>query len=133
MSAPIRYLSLAWLDELTQQVAASDQMRDIADRYAISFTQIVSGGPEGDVTYHLVVGDGEARFGPGSADPEDARMELSWVTAVAVANDELNAGEAFINGRIRLFGDQQKVVDSQPVFGALDAIFRTVRDRTIYE
>ena len=36
-------------------------------------------------------------------------------------------------GRIRLFGDQQKLLDSQPVFGALDAVFATVRDRTRYE
>ena len=49
-----------------------------------------------------------------------------------MATGHLNAQEAFINGRIRLAGDQQKLLDSQPVFGALDRVFNTVRARTDY-
>ena len=79
-----------------------------------------------------VVGDGDAAFGAGAADPEDVKMQQTWQTAVDVATGELNAQEAFINGHILLFGDQQKLLASQPVFGALDAVFATVRDRTTY-
>ena len=59
-------------------------------------------------------------------------MEQDWQTAVDVATGDLNAQEAFIGGQIRLFGDQQKLLDSQPVFGALDAVFAAVRERTDY-
>ena len=59
-------------------------------------------------------------------------MEQSWDTAVAVATGDLNAQEAFVNGHIRLFGDQQRLIDAQPVFGALDAVFTDVRARTEY-
>ena len=59
-------------------------------------------------------------------------MEQSWRTAVDVATGELNAQEAFINGHIRLFGHQHKLLEAQPVFGALDAIFDAVRSRTEY-
>jgi hypothetical protein len=59
-------------------------------------------------------------------------MEQSWGTAVAVATGELNAQDAFVNGHIRLFGDQQRLLDAQPIFGALDAVFTDVRDRTEY-
>lgn len=129
----IRYLSLDWINALSDEVAKSDQMRAIADSYRIGVTQVVSDGPEGDVTYHLIVGDGSATFGAGPADPEDVKMEQDWDTAVAVATGDLNAQEAFIGGRIRLFGDQQKLLDSQPVFGALDAVFSSVRTRTTYD
>lgn len=129
----IRYLSLDWINALSDEVAASDQMRAVAESHRIGVTQVVSNGPEGDVTYHLSVGDGAASFGAGPADPEDVKMEQDWDTAVAVATGELNAQEAFIGGRIRLFGDQQKLLESQPVFGALDAVFATVRERTSYE
>jgi hypothetical protein len=44
----------------------------------------------------------------------------------------MNAQEAFVNGHIRLFGDQQKLIESQPVFGALDAAFQSVREHTRY-
>ncbi len=126
----IRYLSLDWINALSDEVSASDHMREIAESHSIGVTQVVSDGPEGDVTYHLSVGDGDASFGAGPADPEDVKMEQDWDTAVAVATGELNAQEAFITGRIRLFGDQQKLLDSQPVFGALDSVFSSVRERT---
>ncbi len=129
----IRYLSLDWINALSDEVGASDHMREIAESHRIGVTQVVSDGPEGDVTYHLSVGDGDASFGAGPADPEDVKMEQDWDTAVAVATGELNAQEAFVSGRIRLFGDQQKLLDSQPVFGALDSIFSSVRERTSYD
>jgi putative sterol carrier protein len=129
----VRYLSLEWIRELTREVAESETLGALADEHTIGVTQVVTGGPEGDVTYHLQVGGGEAGFGAGAADPEHVRMEQDWDTAVAVATGELNAQEAFVTGRIRFFGDQQALMDAQPVFGALDGVFSTVRQRTRYE
>ncbi|MBU3688638.1 MAG: hypothetical protein B7C54_04095 [Acidimicrobiales bacterium mtb01] len=128
----VRYLSLEWIDALSVEVSTSDAMRSAAADHTIGVTQVVNGGPEGTVVYHLQVGDGRASFGPGAADPEDVRFEQDWDTAVAVATDALNAQQAFITGRIRLFGDQQKLQASTPVFAALDAVFTTVRARTDY-
>lgn len=128
----LRYLSLDWINALTEEVAGSAHLREIAESHRIGVTQVVTGGPEGDVTYHLSIGDGRAAFAAGSADPEDVKMEQDWETAVAVAIGSMNAQEAFIGGRIRLYGDQQKLLDAQPVFGALDAVFSSVRERTTY-
>jgi len=128
----IRYLSLEWLAALTDEVAASTQLQALASEHTIGVTQVVTEGPEGSVVYHLQVGDGVAAFAAGSAFPEDVRMEQTWATAVGVATGQLNAQEAFIKGRILLTGSQQKLVESQPVFGALDAVFNSVRERTEY-
>jgi putative sterol carrier protein len=114
-------------------VAASADLQALAHQHTIGVTQVVTGGPEGTVIYHLQVGDGAARFGAGQAFPEDVRMEQDWHTATGVATGSLNAQEAFIKGRILLTGSQQKLMESQPVFAALDAVFRTVRERTEYE
>ena len=127
-----RYLSLEWLDALSTEVEHSAALRDLADTHEIGVTQHVAGGPEGDVTYHLQLAGGAARFGAGAAWPEDVRMEQDWDTAVAVATHQLAAQEAFIKGRIRLTGDQQKLIDAQPVFGALDTVFAAVREHTEY-
>jgi hypothetical protein len=129
----VRYLSLDWIRELTREVSASEPLTTLAHDHTIGVTQVVNDGPEGDVTYHLQVGNGDASFGAGPADPEHVRMEQDWATAVAVATGELNAQEAFVTGRIRFFGDQQALIDAQPVFGALDHVFSNVRDRTRYE
>ncbi len=129
----VRYLSLDWIRALSAEVAASEHLAELAEHHAIGVTQVVTDGPEGDVTYHLDVRDGTAAFGAGPAEPEDVKMQQTWDTAVAVATGTMNAQEAFINGHIMLFGDQQKLMDAGPVFGALDAVFATVRDRTRYE
>lgn len=128
----VRYLSLAWLDALSDEVGSSSRLAALAQDHRIGVTQVVTGGPEGNVTYHLRLGDGSATFGPGPADDEDVRMEQSWATATAVATGELNAQEAFIKGLIRLTGNQQKLIESQPVFAALDAVFSSVRRQTEY-
>ena len=128
----VRYLSLEWIDALAHEVAGSTTLASLASAHSIGVTQVVTDGPEGDVTYHLQVADGAASFGAGAAHPEDVRMEQDWHTAVGVATGEVNAQDAFIGGRIRLIGDQSKLIESQPVFSALDAVFRSVRDRTEY-
>ncbi|MEY2580515.1 MAG: hypothetical protein QOE09_364 [Ilumatobacteraceae bacterium] len=128
----VRYLSLAWIDALSKEVAKSGDLAALADTHNIGVTQVVTDGPEGDVTYHLRLGDGMASFGAGPADGEDVRMQQSWATATAVATGDLNAQEAFIKGLIRLTGNQQKLIDSQPVFAALDAVFTSVRGQTEY-
>lgn len=132
MANEIRYLSLDWINALSSAVADSEQMREVAQHHTLGVTQVVTDGPEGDITYHLVVSGGAATFGAGPADPEDVKMQQAWQTAVDVATGEMNAQDAFINGHILLFGDQQKLLESQPVFGALDAVFASVRERTDY-
>lgn len=129
----VRYLSLNWIRELTREVADSATLAELAESHAIGITQIVIDGPEGSVVYHLQVRDGQVAFAAGPADPEDVKMEQDWDTAVAVATGAINAQEAFMGGKIRLWGDQQVLIDAQPVFGALDTVFSTVRQRTRYE
>ena len=129
----MRYLSLDWIDAVAGAVAASDRLQRLAPAHEIGFTQVVTDGPEGDVTYHLQVGDDKVAFAAGPADPEHVRMEESWQTAVAVATGSLNAQEAFVNGQIRLRGDQQRLLDSQSLFGALDSVFTAVREETEYQ
>lgn len=131
--AKVRYLGLAWLRELSREVAEHPVLAALATEHSIAVTQVVTDGPEGDVTYHLVVRDGSASFGAGPADDEDVRIRQSWDTSVAVTTGTLNAAEAFLSGRILMFGDRQKLLDAQPVFAALDQVFRTVQERTDYE
>lgn len=128
----LRYLSLEWLDTLTTTVAADPALQALASEHEIGVTQVVTDGPEGTVTYHVQVGNGAAAFGAGPAEPEHVRMQQSWETAVAVATGALDPHEAFIRGRILLTGDQQRLMTAQPVFGALDAVFADVRERTDY-
>ena len=100
--------------------------------HKIGVTQVVTDGPEGDVTYHLQLGGGNAQFGAGPAIAEDVRMEQEWETAVRRRHRRAQRAGGVHQGPIRLTGDQQKLIDIQPVFGALDGVFASVREHTEY-
>jgi hypothetical protein len=93
---------------------------------------VVTEAPEGVIVYSLQVADGRLTFQAGAAFPEDVRFEQSWDTAVGVATGTLNAQEAFIQGRILLTGDQQKLMDNPSIFTAMSAVFDSVRSETEY-
>ncbi|MGA0118437.1 MAG: hypothetical protein ACO3JF_08620 [Ilumatobacteraceae bacterium] len=128
----MRYLSLEWIESMQAEVAASASLAALAETHTIGVTQVITDGPEGTVLYHLQVGDGIASFGPGAAPQEHVRMEQSWDTAVSVATEQAPAQEFFIKGLIRVSGDSQRLIESAPVFGALDSVFSSVRNRTEY-
>ena len=128
----MRYLSLDWIDAVAAEAATSTDVADSASECAIGVTQVVTDAPEGTIVYSLQTSDGGFTFAAGPAFPEDVRFEQTYETAVAVATGRLNAQEAFIQGRVLLTGDQQKLMDSQPVFGAMAPIFDRIRERTEY-
>ena len=100
----MRYLSLEWIDTMHAHVASSESMSHLAETHSIGVTQVVTDGPEGNVLYHLQVGNGIASFGAGPAPLENVRLEQSWETAVAVATETVPAQEVFIKGLVRISG-----------------------------
>jgi len=128
----VRYLSLDWIDAVAEAAVANEAVMAAAAETEIGVTQVVTEAPEGVIVYSLQVEDGALRFQAGAAHPEHVRFEQTWETAVGVATGALNAQEAFIQGRILLTGDQQKLMDNPSIFGAMSAVFDSVRDRTEY-
>ncbi len=129
----MRYLSLDWIDAVADEAATNAHVAVAAAECSIGVTQVVTEAPDGVIIYSMQVLDGQVLFAAGAAFPEDVRFEQTWDTAVGVATGALNAQEAFIQGRILLTGDQQKLMDNQAVFGAMSAVFDSVRARTTYE
>jgi len=127
----VRYLSDEWITAVAQQLALDDSINALAPRHTVVITQLVTGTPLGDVSYHFSCREGNLSFGKGAV-PSDVTFTQSYDTAVGVATGKVNAAEAFINGLVRFSGDHQKVIDAQPLFAALDAVFARVRETTEY-
>lgn len=117
---------------MAEAVRLSDGLQDLAGDHAVGLTQVVTGTPKGDITYHVQVGGGRIMFSSGVASPEDVRFTESWETAVAVATGELNAQEAFIKGAVKFSGNHQLLIDSAELFAELNNVFEAVRERTDY-
>jgi putative sterol carrier protein len=127
----VRYLSDEWISSVAQEIATDANIKVAAAAYSVSVSQLVTGTPFGDVSYHLVCRDGAVSFKKGAA-PSDVLFTQTYATAVGVATGSINAADAFINGHVRFQGDHQRLIDAQPVFGALDAVFARVRQRTAF-
>ncbi|HEY4332591.1 MAG TPA: SCP2 sterol-binding domain-containing protein [Ilumatobacteraceae bacterium] len=129
----MRYLSLDWIDAVADEAAANVGVAAALAGSEIGVTQVVTEAPEGTIIYSLQAEGGSLTFAAGGASPEHVRFEQTWETAVGVATGTLNAQEAFIQGRILLTGDQQRLMDNQAIFAAMGSVFDSVRARTEYE
>jgi len=128
----VRYLSDEWIAAVAGEIARDASLAAVAANHTVSVTQVVTGSPFGDVTYHLDCRGGTLSFSKGAI-PSDIVFTQSYETAVDVVHGRLNAAEAFINGKVRFTGDHEKVISAQPFFAALDAVFVRVRARTTFE
>ena len=128
----VRYLGSQWLAAVAEAVASSERLQALAGDHEIGLTQVVTGAPHGDVTYHLQVSGGRAAIGAGPADPEHVRFTERWETAVAVATGAMNPQEPFLNGDIVFTGDHERLVRAGDLFAEMDAAFESVRELTDY-
>ena len=130
MSARVDYLSNEWINAVADSIKENSEIIAVARDNTVSVTQIVTGTPHGDVTYHLESRDGKITFASGPAKVSDIAFTQDWATAVGVATGKINAQEAFISGKIRFKGDHEHVIATQPLFLALDQVFSAVNANT---
>ena len=75
----------------------------------------VSGAPDGDVTYHLDIGDGAAATAKGPLDDADVTVSSDYGTSAAISKGELNVQMAFMTGKIKVGGNMAKIMMHQNV------------------
>ena len=130
MSARVDYLSNEWINAVAEGIKLNHEIAVVARDNTISVTQIITGTPHGDISYHLESRDGKITFASGPATVSDIAFTQDWATAVGVATGKINAQEAFISGKIRFKGDHERVIATQPLFLALDQVFSAVNANT---
>ena len=123
-----RYLSPEWIDAVAS--AARDLEGPPDTRLTVQ--QRVRGGPDGDVSYHVVIEDGKVAVRGGEAPAPDVTFEQDHETAVAVAQGELAAQAAFMSGRMRVTGDVQRLIRDKDALAGLDRALSQVRAATQY-
>ena len=129
-----RYLTPEWFDAARAALAASPTSPPNDDAGTELVVQhVVTGGPDGDVPFHVDVVRGAARIEPGTADDPTVTFTESWATAVAIARGELAAQEAFRLGHVQVRGDLMALVERASVVNGLDAALADLRSRTEYE
>jgi len=127
-----RYLTQEWLDAAQRAVENDTTLADATKDVRLTVQQMVTGGPDGDVAYHVVVDNGAVRVLGGEASDATVTFIQAWDTATAIGRGDLSAQGAFMTGRIRVRGDLPKLVEHDNVFGNVDDVFAELRAQTTY-
>jgi putative sterol carrier protein len=123
------YLSPEWIDELHQALSADAAVRQATADVALTVQQVVTGGPGGDVAWHVVVDHGTVAVRPGTTEDADVTFRQDHETARQVAAGELSAQAAFMVGRLTVTGDVAKLIEHQGAFTGIDDATAAVRAR----
>jgi hypothetical protein len=102
----MRHLSPEWLRAADDAVAAIT----VDPTTAVVIEQRVTDGPDGDVVYRVVVGDGRCRIVAGDDPPADVSITTPWGLADSIAHGTVSAQQAFLQGEIRVSGDPSVLV-----------------------
>ena len=127
-----RYLTEEWLDAAQRAVEADAALADATRDVHLTVQQVITGGPDGDVAYHVAVADGTVRIVTGNAREANITFIQNWETATAVGRGELSAQGAFMTGRIRVRGDLPKLVEYGNMFGGIGDVLAGLRASTTY-
>ena len=114
----VEFLSAAWADAVTAALNSSDEFVAAAREHSARVQQIVTGGPE-VAKYYFTVERGTARIGLGEVEDAEATITQNYETAVAIQKQELNAQNAFMQGKLKISGNMMKLMQLQGVFNAM--------------
>jgi hypothetical protein len=121
-----RFLSNEWFDQLGAVAGPSAGAADLVLQH------LVTGGPEGDVDYHVRVAGGAVRIFRGPASDPDVTFAEDYDTAAAIASGRLGAPAALLAGRIRVGGDMASLITHQDHLKLDDPIPAAVRTSTTF-
>jgi SCP-2 sterol transfer family len=133
-----RFLSAGWI------AAFNDAVRDVplppsgpdhgaavgAGTY--SWSQVVSGGPDGEIAVTLRVAEGRLAMEDGAAPDADVTIRIGWDDAHALALGTLAPAEAIAAGRVRVRGNLSVLASGQEVLAALAPRLAALHAATTY-
>lgn len=122
-----RFLSAQWFDDLRRAQPES------VGPPTITLQQVVTGTPDGEVRYQVLVSDGGARIERGSVAPPDMTFTSDYATASAVASGRLSVQAALSAGKIRVGGDTARMAANQPLLAGMDPVPEVVRAATTWD
>ena len=115
----IQFLSQEWADEMTKALNASDDFQKAASCQSAKLQQVVTDAPQGEVKYYFKLEGGQAEVQLGELADAEATITQNYETAVGVTKQEINAQNAFMQGKLKISGNMMKLMQLQSVVNAM--------------
>ena len=116
----VKFLTEEWASAMTDALNSSEDFQSAASGQAVKLQQVVTDTPDGGETkYYFTLDGGKAQVAVGEIPDAEATLTQSYETAVAITKQELNAQNAFMQGKLKISGNMMKLMQLQGVFTAM--------------
>jgi putative sterol carrier protein len=117
----IKFLTEEWAKEMTNSLNSSEEFKSAASNQQTKLQQVVTDAPDagGESKYYFTLDQGNAEVALGEISDADATITQNYETAVAINKQELNAQQAFMQGKLKISGNMMKLMQLQGVFNAM--------------
>ncbi len=116
----VKFLSDEWATTMTEALNSSDEFKQAASGQQVKLQQVVTDTPDGGETkYYFQLDGGKAQVGLGEVTDAEATITQNYETAVAIVKQELNAQNAFMQGKLKISGNMMKLMQLQGVFNTM--------------
>jgi putative sterol carrier protein len=116
----IKFLTEEWASTMTEKLNSSDEFKQAASGQSVTLQQVVTDTPAGgEGKYYFSLDGGSAEVGLGEISDPEATISQNYETAVAINKQELNAQNAFMQGKLKISGNMMKLMQLQGVFNAM--------------
>ena len=116
----VKFLSEEWAQEVTNALNSSDEFQSAAAGQQVKLQQVIQDTPEGgEQKYYFELDGGKVNVGLGELADAEATLTQTYDVAVAIVKQELNAQNAFMQGKLKISGNMMKLMQLQGVFNAM--------------
>ena len=116
----VKFLSEEWASTMTGALNSSEDFKKASSGQQVKLQQVVTDIPDGGETkYYFTIDGGNAEVGLGEVADAEATITQNYETAVAIVKQELNAQNAFMQGKLKVTGNMMKLMQLQGVFNAM--------------
>ena len=127
-----QYLSEEWLDQAATALAADPAIAAATADSELIILYEVTGSPTGKTTYSIQMDQGQTSLRIGPAKDAQVSFGMDYETAAAIAQGELSAQAAFMQGRLKLGGDVSVLIRQHACIDGLSDALAPLRDATTY-
>jgi putative sterol carrier protein len=127
-----QYLSEEWLDQAAAALAADPAMAAATAEVDLSIRYEVTGSPTGKTVYGIRMNHGSTLLEPGPAKDAQVSFAMDYDTAAAIAQGELSAQAAFMQGRLKLDGDVSVLIRQHSAIDGFSDALAPLREATTY-
>jgi len=109
----VHFLSSDYFDVARETLDSHPGFTEATRGVTLGVQFAVTDGPDGDVSYGLVVRSGAVDIALGQIEHPNVSITNDYATAIGISRGELNTQMAFINGRLRIEGDIAALMRNQ--------------------